>query len=36
LLCGIDYGNYIEQLTYFLFLEMIEEKETENPLKDPI
>ncbi len=24
---GIDYGDYIEQLTYLLFLKMIEEKE---------
>ena len=23
---GIDYGDYIEQLTYLLFLKMIEEK----------
>jgi len=23
---GIDYGDYIEQLTYLLFLKMVEEK----------
>ena len=23
---GVDYGDYIEQLTYLLFLKMIEEK----------
>jgi len=26
---GIDYGDYIEQLTYLLFLKMIEEKGAE-------
>jgi hypothetical protein len=30
---GIDYGDYIEQLTYLLFLKMIEEKGVEIPLK---
>jgi len=29
---GIDYGDYIEQLTYLLFLKMIEEKGAEIPL----
>lgn len=28
---GIDYGDYIEQLTYLLFLKMIEEKGAETP-----
>ena len=28
---GIDYGDYIEQLTYLLFLKMIEEKRAEIP-----
>jgi type I restriction enzyme M protein len=28
---GIDYGDYIEQLTYLLFLKMIEEKGLEIP-----
>ena len=28
---GIDYGDYIEQLTYLLFLKMIEEKGVEIP-----
>jgi len=28
---GIDYGDYIEQLTYLLFLKMIEEKGAEVP-----
>ncbi len=28
---GIDYGDYIEQLTYLLFLKMAEEKEREIP-----
>jgi len=28
---GIDYGDYIEQLTYLLFLRMIEEKGGEIP-----
>ena len=28
---GIDYGDYIEQLTYLLFLKMIEEKGAEIP-----
>lgn len=28
---GIDYGDYIEQLTYLLFLKMAEEKEIELP-----
>jgi len=31
---GIDYGDYIEQLTYLLFLNMIEEKGAENLLKN--
>jgi type I restriction enzyme M protein len=26
---GVDYGDYIEQLTYLLFLKMAEEKEIE-------
>ena len=35
---GIDYGDYIEQLTYLLFLKMVEEKgaeirDTENSIK---
>jgi type I restriction enzyme M protein len=30
---GIDYGDYIEQLTYLLFLKMIEEKGVEIPSK---
>jgi len=30
---GIDYGDYIEQLTYLLFLKMIEEKGAEIPSK---
>jgi hypothetical protein len=30
---GIDYGDYIEQLTYLLFLKMIEEKGLEVPFK---
>ena len=30
---GIDYGDYIEQLTYLLFLKMIEEKGVEIPAK---
>jgi len=30
---GIDYGDYIEQLTYLLFLKMIEEKGVEVPSK---
>ena len=30
---GIDYGDYIEQLTYLLFLKMIEEKGAEVPPK---
>jgi type I restriction enzyme M protein len=30
---GIDYGDYIEQLTYLLFLKMIEEKGVEVPPK---
>ena len=30
---GIDYGDYIEQLTYLLFLKMIEEKGAEIPLE---
>jgi type I restriction enzyme M protein len=29
--CGIDYGDYIEQLTYLVFLKMIEEKGAEIP-----
>ncbi len=29
---GIDYGDYIEQLTYLLFLKMIEEKGVEIPV----
>ncbi len=33
---GIDYGDYIAQLTYLLFLKMVDEIETENPLKNPI
>ncbi len=33
---GIDYGDYIEQLTYLLVLKIVDEKETENPLKNPI
>jgi type I restriction enzyme M protein len=28
---GIDYGDYIEQSTYLLFLKMIEEKGAEIP-----
>ena len=28
---GIDYGDYIEQLTYLLFLKMVEEKGVEIP-----
>jgi len=28
---GIDYGDYIEQLTYLLFLKMAEERESEIP-----
>ncbi len=28
---GIDYGDYIEQLTYLLFLKMIEEKGAKIP-----
>ena len=28
---GIDYGDYIELLTYLLFLKMIEEKDEEIP-----
>jgi type I restriction enzyme M protein len=28
---GVDYGDYIEQLTYLLFLKMIEEKGAEIP-----
>jgi len=28
---GIDYGDYIEQLTYLLFPKMIEEKRAEIP-----
>ncbi len=32
---GVDYGDYIEQLTYLLFLKMAEEKEIELPsIKD--
>ena len=30
---GIDYGDYIEQLTYLLFLKMAEEKGVEIPKK---
>ena len=30
---GIDYGDYIEQLTYLLFLKMIEEKRAEIPVE---
>jgi type I restriction enzyme M protein len=30
---GIDYGDYIEHLTYLLFLKMIEEKGAEIPSK---
>jgi type I restriction-modification system DNA methylase subunit len=30
---GIDYGDYIEQLTYFLFLKMIEEKRSGNTFR---
>jgi len=30
---GIDYGDYIEQLTYLLFVKMIEEKGVEIPRK---
>ena len=30
---GIDYGDYIEQLTYLLFLKMVEEKGVEIPSK---
>lgn len=30
---GIDYGDYIEQLTYLLFLKMADEKEVEIPSK---
>ena len=30
---GIDYGDYIEQLTYLLFVKMIEEKGVEIPQK---
>ena len=28
---GIDYGDYIEQITYLLFLKMAEEREIELP-----
>jgi len=28
---GITYGNYIEQLTYLLFLKMAKEKESDLP-----
>ena len=28
---GIDYGDYIEQLTYLLFLKMAEERGTKLP-----
>jgi len=28
---GIDYGDYIDQLTYLLFLKMIEEKGADIP-----
>ena len=31
---GIDYGDYIEQLTYLLFLKKIKEKGTEKSLKN--
>ena len=31
---GIDYADYIDQLTYLLFLNMIEEKDAENLLKN--
>jgi type I restriction enzyme M protein len=30
---GVDYGDYIEQLTYLLFLKMADEKEVEVPEK---
>lgn len=30
---GVDYGDYIEQLTYLLFLKMADEKEVEIPEK---
>lgn len=30
---GVDYGDYIEQLTYLLFLKMAEEKDAEIPKK---
>ena len=28
---GVDYGDYIEQITYLLFLKMAEEREVELP-----
>ena len=28
---GVDYGDYIEQLTYLLFLKMADEKDVEIP-----
>ena len=28
---GVDYGDYIEQLTYLLFLKMADEQEVEMP-----
>jgi type I restriction enzyme M protein len=31
---GIDYGDYIEQLTYLLFLKMADEKGIDIPMKD--
>src|SRR3954463_15040859 len=30
---GIDYGDYIEQLTYLLFLKMADERGTELPFE---
>lgn len=30
---GVDYGDYIEQLTYLLFLKMADEREVEIPLE---
>ena len=31
---GIDYGDYIEQLTYLFLLKMLKLKGVENPLKN--
>ena len=30
---GIDYGDYIEQLTYLLFLKMAEERDIDLPVE---